>query len=339
MAYINAISYYLPKEVMTNEKINLLHPEWSVDKISAKTGIVERHIADKDEFSSDMAVKAAELMFQEYKIDKHLIDYVILCTQSPDYFLPTTACIIQDKLGLNKQSGAIDINLGCSGYVYGLGLAKGLIATGQAENVLLLTAETYSKFINKNDKGNKTIFGDAATATLVSSTIITNSSLVAEIGNFAYNTDGSGFEYLIVKNGGLKYRNCQGSDLFDEDGFVKNDNDLYMDGRAIFNFTATVIPHFVDLILSKNNLSSEKIDNYVFHQANSYVLQTIQRRAKIPDEKMIYNLSLYGNTVSSTIPIALKDAVAGNKISHGSQVLLCGFGVGLSIGGVVIKLL
>src|SRR6185312_12917425 len=158
--YINAIEYYLPELILDNAAISESHQEWSIEKISAKTGIFERHIAGKDEFSSDMAVKAAEKLFKSQKIDRADVDFIILCTQSPDYFLPTTACILQERLNLSKNIGAFDFNLGCSGFIYGLGICKGLIETGQAKNILLITSEAYSKFIHKDDKSNKTLFGD-----------------------------------------------------------------------------------------------------------------------------------------------------------------------------------
>ena len=149
---IDAISYWLPENKLTNADINLNHPEWSIDKISQKTGISERGISKENEFTSDIAVKVSNLLFDEYNINKKDIDFLILCTQSPDYLLPTTACIIQDRLGLSKDIGALDFNLGCSGYIYGLSLAKGLILSGSAKNVLFITAEMYSKYINVNDK-------------------------------------------------------------------------------------------------------------------------------------------------------------------------------------------
>jgi len=186
-AKIKALSYYLPTNVLTNQAINDEFPEWSVEKISAKTGIYNRHIAGVAEFSSDMAIKAAELMFREHNISPSSIDFILFCTQSPDYFLPTTACIIQNKLGVPTTAGALDFNLGCSGYVYGLALAKGLILAGIAKNLLLITAETYTKFIHPKDKSNKTIFGDAASATL-----ITRDDGFAEILEFDLGTDGSG---------------------------------------------------------------------------------------------------------------------------------------------------
>ena len=145
-----------------------------------------------------MAIKAAEKLFSEYQIDRSIIDFIMLCTQSPDYYLPTSACIIQNKFGLSTNIGAIDFNLGCSGFVYGLAMAKGLIKAGIAKNVLLLTSETYTKFIHEGDKSNRTIFGDAAAATLIST------DGYAAIEEFDLGTDGNGSENLIVRNGGLR---------------------------------------------------------------------------------------------------------------------------------------
>ena len=158
-AYIKAITYYLPSKRYTNEDINNEHPDWAIDKIMSKTGIKNRYISANDEFVSDMAITVSRKLFKEYSILPNSIDFILLCTQSPDYILPTTACIIQDKLGVPKSAGALDFNLGCSGYVYGLALAKGLICAGIAKNILFITSETYSKHISPNDKSNKTIFG------------------------------------------------------------------------------------------------------------------------------------------------------------------------------------
>ena len=197
-AFIKAISYFLPQKVVTNDDLVKEFPEWTVDKIAGKVGVTERHIAAETETAADMATQAAKKLFAEHGIDRSTIDFVLFCTQSPDYFLPTSACIIQNNLGLSTSCGALDFNLGCSGFVYGLSVAKGLIAGGIASNVLLLTAETYSKHIHPKDKGNRTIFGDAAAATLVS----TNG--FASIENFSLGTDGRGAENLIVKKGGQK---------------------------------------------------------------------------------------------------------------------------------------
>jgi len=334
-SYVSAISYYLPEIILDNSEISVQHPEWSIDKISSKTGIYSRHISGNNEFCSDMAISAAERLFHDCAINREEIDFLLLCTQSPDYFLPTTACIIQDKLGLSKNIGALDFNLGCSGFVYGLGLSKGLIETGQAKNVLLITAETYSKFINDDDKSNKTIFGDAAAATLISSS---KKGVSGKIGNFTYGTDGSKHACLIVKNGGMKHRSLDGINIFDENqGFISNDNNLYMDGKEIFNFTAFEVPILIANILKKYQLNLEDIDLFVFHQANEFMLQTIRKRIGIPSEKFYIYLKESGNTVSSTIPIALNNAIKDGKIKDGMKVLIAGFGVGLSMGSTILE--
>jgi 3-oxoacyl-[acyl-carrier-protein] synthase-3 len=332
-ASIKAISYYLPTKVLSNIEIALEHPEWSVEKISLKTGIYNRHISAKDEFSSDMAVKAALKLFSEHNINKEEIDFILLCTQSPDYFLPTTACLIQDRLGLRKNIGAFDFNLGCSGFVYGIGIAKGLIETGQANNVLLLTSETYSKFIHPDDKSNKTIFGDAAAATLIS-----NSEGNSNIYNFEYYTNGEKYDKLIVKNGGLKNRFDKGENILDDDlKFIRNNDFLFMDGKEIFNFTMSEVPNLVNNTLKKNNLKIENIDLFVFHQANAYMMNSIRKRIGIQENLFLIDLHEYANTVSSTIPIALSNALKNKIIPTGSKVLIAGFGVGLSMASTVIK--
>lgn len=332
IASIKAISYYLPEEILDNQRLNLLFPEWSAEKISSKTGIYERRISSSHEYVSDMALKAASKLLKENDIDKSTIDFVLLCTQSPDYFLPTTACILQHQLGLSTNAGALDFNLGCSGFVYGLSLAKGLIAANIAKNVLLITAETYSKYINDKDKGNRTLFGDGAAATLISS-----EGGFCEIGEFVLGTDGSGAENLIVKNGGIRNPQRDGHDVFDEAGFVSNDNDLYMNGGEIFNFTARAVPRMVNDILLKSKLHIDDVDLFVFHQANQFMLNFIRKKIGIPESKFYFFLEHCGNTVSSTIPIALYEAIKEGAIRDDNKVLLAGFGVGYSWGSTILS--
>jgi 3-oxoacyl-[acyl-carrier-protein] synthase-3 len=334
-AYINYISYYLPEDKLTNEKINKLFPEWSVDKISSKTGIYSRHISGNDELTSDLAFKAATKVIEENDIDKSKIDYLLLCTQSPDYFLPTTACILQDMLKLKKNCGALDFNLGCSGYIYGLGLAKGLIASKQATNVLLITSESYSKFIHESDKSNRTIFGDAAAATIISSTAI---GITGEIMDFVYGTDGSGANSLIVKNGALKNKKTNDLGAIDEYGNIVSDNHLYMNGRDVFNFTLNEVPPLIEDVLTKNKLEKDDINLFVFHQANKFMLNHLMKKIEIPEDKFFLFLENCGNTVSSTIPIALAEANKKVKLNINNNILLAGFGVGLSWGGVIITI-
>ena len=333
--YINFISYYLPSKTLSNSDISLEHPEWSIDKISSKTGIHNRHISSDNEFVSDMAVKAAEKLFSEYKIEKKDIDYIILCTQSPDFLLPTTACLVQNQLGLSNSIGAIDINQGCSGFIYSLGVAKGLIISGQVNNVLVITAETYSKYIHPEDKSNKTLFGDGAAAVLISSG---NIGLGAKINNFVYGTDGSGFDCLIVRNSGSKNKCKLENEIFEGNEFISSDSYLFMDGRAVFQFTNTVVPLLVKNLLGTENLEIKSIDKFVFHQANKFMLEKIRLKLGISEEKFIFNSEDIGNTVSSTIPISLKKLIENNQILVGDKILLAGFGVGLSYGATLISI-
>lgn len=329
MAYIKAIAYYLPEKVVTNKELVTEFPEWTVDKIAGKVGVSERHLSAEHETAGDMAIKAAEKLFEENNISRESIDFVLLCTQSPDYFLPSTSCIIQHKLGLPTSCGAFDFNLGCSGYEYGLAVAKGLVAGGIAKNILLLTAETYNKYLHPRDKGNKTIFGDGASATLVST------EGFAEIGEFVYGTDGNGAPGLIVETGAARHKEKLNNVEFDEGGNPHSSDNLYMDGKAIFDFTVKAVPPMINDVISKNGLAKEDVDLYVFHQANKYMINFLRKLIMIDKEKFYVYLDKVGNTVSSTIPIALCEAKKEGRLQ--GNTLLAGFGVGFSWGGCIIK--
>lgn len=331
MAFIKAISYYLPDKKVTNEELVKEFPEWSVEKVAQKVGVDFRHLAAEDETAGDMAEKAARKLFEEYQIDPKSIDFVMLCTQSPDYFLPSTACILQDKLGIPTSAGAFDYNLGCSGCVYGMAMAKGLIAAGIAKNVLLLTAETYNKYLHPSDKSNRSIFGDGAAACLIST------EGFAEIGEFSLGTDGSGANNLIVKTGASRMKEATGKFVEDEEGHIWYDDYLYMNGGNIFNFTLEAVPIMMREILEKNRMDKDQIDYYVFHQANKFMLNTIRKVCVLPKDKFYVNLVNTGNTVSSTVLIGLKDCLDKRVIKEGDKVMISGFGVGLSWGGTILR--
>ena len=329
-AFIKAITYYLPEKILSNQDLISEFPEWTVEKIAGKVGVSERHVAAEKETAADMGVKAAEKLFTEQNVNKNEIDYLLFCTQSPDYFLPTSACVMQDRLGLRTDIGALDYNLGCSGFIYGLSLAKGLIAAQIASNVLLITSETYTKHIHPRDKGNRTIFGDGAAATLISI------EGYAEIGAFSLGTDGRGANNLIVKQGGMRYPELFGDFKEDEKGNTTSSDHLFMDGAEIFNFTAEAVPVLVKEVLTKNELNPDEIDLYIFHQANQYMMNYLRKLIEIDKEKFYFYLDKVGNTVSSTIPIALVEAQKENRLK--GNVLLAGFGVGYSWGGVNLKI-
>ena len=319
---IKNIEYYLPEQIIRNSDLAKEFPEWEAEKIEEKVGIRMRHVVSKDETALDLAYMAGEKLLTQ--IDRNTIDFLILCTQSPDYFLPTSACILQDKLKLRKNIGAFDFNLGCSGYVYGLGIAKGLINSNIANRILLITSETYSKHIHRSDKGSRSIFGDGAAATLI------EKSEEEGIHEFVFGTDGSGMNNLIVKRGGMRFEQT--------DNYSNPDNCLYMNGPEIFNFTLDVIPDLVKKTLELNKLKSEEIDYYIFHQANKFMLDYLRKKLKVDPGIFYNNLLSTGNTVSSTIPIAIKDCLDNNLIKSKNKVMIAGFGVGYSWGATVITI-
>ena len=328
--YIKGIGYNLPEKVLTNEMIAQDFPEWTVEKIDKKIGIKQRHITVEGETASDLAVGAAEKLFADLSYDRSQIDYLIFVSQSPDYHLPTTACTIQTRLGLSQRITAIDVNLGCNGFVAGLSLAKAVIIAGQAKNVLLLTGETYSKYMHERDKSNRTIFGDGAAATLVSI------EGIAEVGEFVIGTDGTGAENLIVKTGGARHMQPAGDLKFDDFGNPRSSDNLYMDGPAILNYSLDSIPQLASDVLEKNGVTMEDIDLHVYHQANMFLANLERRKLRIPEEKYYYNIENFGNTVSSTIPIALCEAMKEGRIKEGTKVLSLAQGLGYSWGGIVL---
>ena len=301
--------YYLPATILTNDDLSKIYPEWTAEKILEKTGIASRHVVLKNETAIDLAEKAAKCLFEQDHINPQMIDFILLCTQSPEFKLPSTACLLHERLGLRKDAGALAFDHGCSGFIYGLSMAKCLILGGVARCVLLVTSETYTKYIRSEDKSTRTIFGDGAAATLI------DEESASKIGSFSFGTDGAGAEKLIVK-----------------------DEKLFMDGPDIFNFTLDVVPKTMEVVLAKNNLIRDDIDLYVFHQANKFMLDTIRKVNGLPRDKFYVNLESTGNTVSSTIPIALKQLKDAGKLDPGMKVLLMGFGVGLSWGATILTI-
>lgn len=299
------------------------YPRWDLPLIEEKTGIRQRHIAAANETSSDLAVQAAEKLFHEFAIDRSQVDFVLLCTQTPDYPLPTTSCLIQDRLGLATRCGAIDFNLGCSGYVYGLALADGLIQSRVARNVLLLTAETYSKYIDEDDRSLRTIFGDGAAATLVTT------SDEPSLWGFQFGSDGSGGDMLLVRDGGGRPL----EDAIKPRHRKRWNSRLYMDGPSLINFTVDAVPRLVDEILQANELSDADVDKYLMHQATWKMLDQLRHRMGVEEARLPIELEDVGNTVSCTIPILIERLRNRGQLDGKSVNMLIGFGVGLSWAG------
>lgn len=324
-AAIGPISLHFPARVETNEELAAAYPRWDMDRIYEKTGIRQRYIAEPDECASDLAVAAAEKLFQTHDIDRRSIDYLLLCTQTPDYPLPTTACLLQHRLKLPHTTGALDFNLGCSGFVYGLSIAQGLIASGQANRILLLTAETYSKYIDEEDRSLRTIFSDAAAATLI------ESHDRPVLGPFCFGTDGAEADTLMVNQGGarppqhaLKPRKRH-----------RWASQLYMDGPSLVTATLERVPPMIDELLAKARLTAADIDFYLMHQATLLMLDRLRAHLQLSEERLPTVLAEYGNTVSSTIPIVIHDLRRAGRLRPGTRSMLVGFGVGFSWSGAI----
>lgn len=331
---VRAISVYLPEGVLDNAELVRQFGTWTENKIYGKTGVSERRVVG-DEKVSDLAAAAGERLFEEHGIDRSSIDFLLLCTECPDYFLPATACIVQNRLGLRKDAGALDYNLGCSGFIYGLALAKGLILGGVARRVLLITAETITRTIHPQDKSTRTLFGDAAAATLV------EASAERGIGEFVLGTDGSGAERLIIPAGAWARPSSSETRVETKNkwGNVRTPENLYMDGPEILKFSMEVAPGCMNDTLERNGTSLDGLRLVVLHQASHMMLVKLRELLAIPEEKFVFNIEKYGNTVSSTIPIALYDSMRSGRLGKGDSVLVMGFGVGLSWGGTVLHML
>jgi 3-oxoacyl-[acyl-carrier-protein] synthase-3 len=327
---------YLPEKILHNDELSKFYPGWSAEKIYQKTGIRERRIAADDETAADLAFKATIKLFKKNTVVPEDIDFVILCTQTPDYFLPTTACLLQNRLGIPNNAGAFDINLGCSGFVYGLSVAKGLIETGSARKVLFLTADTYSKFIHPLDKSVRTLFGDGATATLIEASDNQDEEF---IGPFVFGTDGKGANNLIVKTGGFRAAKSEDTtkEKIDDSGNIRSEDNLYMNGSEVMTFTLASVPKAINDLLKKCDRNLDDFDHIVFHQANQFMLDALRKKLKIHEEKFPIFLEKCGNTVSSSIPLTLESMLHQSRLKRGDRLLLLGFGVGYSWAGAVVK--
>lgn len=334
-AHLKDIAIHYPEHILDNHQLAEIYPGWSADKIFEKTGIKKRHIANINETAGDLAYHAAINLFSQGKVKAEEVDFIILCTQAPDYVLPSTACILQNRLKIPSRAGAIDINLGCSGFVYSLSIAKGLIETGAAKCILLLTADTYSKYINPMDKSVRTIFGDAAAATLVVAEV-SNDEL---IGPFVFGTDGGGAKNLIVEAGMFRVpKNSKTSkSIMDEMGNIRAPENLYMSGADVMSFSLKEVPGAINNLLLKAKLNRESIDYFILHQANKFMINALRKKLKINEEKMPIMIEDCGNTVSSSIPIALFKMREANQLVNSQNLMLVGFGVGYSWAACLVK--
>ena len=326
-AAVGPVAVHLPETVETNEQLGAEFPKWDLDLIYEKTGIRRRHVAASHECASDLGVAAAKRLFAEHDIDPESIDFLLFCTQTPDYPLPTTACMVQHRLGLRKSCGALDFNLGCSGYVYGLSLAEGLICSGAASRVLLITAETYSKYIDAADRSLRTIFGDGAAATLVDAVD------QPTLSGFSFGTDGSGADMLMLTRSGTR----NGTSGLKPRKRHRWPSDLYMDGPGLIYFTIEMIPGLISDVLSRAGIEQDDVDVLLMHQPTRMLLERLRDELGMDENKIPMVLEGCGNTVSSTIPLVIEALRGQGRLKPGTQTMMIGFGVGLSWAGCAWK--
>jgi len=331
---VTGLSYALPKGELTHEELCKRFGRDEMNRLIQTTGINNRRVCLENECASDLAKKAAIKLIEENSIDTNQIDFVIFSSQMPDYLMPTTACILQHELGIPTNAGAIDINLGCSQYIYAHSNAYAYVKSGLARKVLVMTADTPSRIVNPRDRSVVPLFGDAGTAA-----IIENTENEGGYVDFDFGTDGEQYDALIWPGSGMRKRGNKNLDIEKEDkyGSIRSENDMYMDGQRIFLFTLKRVPETLNSFLEKLNLQIDDIDYFIFHQASKFIIDSITRKLKIPNNKFNRIYENIGNSGGSTVGIALHDAIVNEKIKPGSKILLSAFGVGLSWSHALYK--
>ncbi len=329
-AKVLGIEGYVPQRIETNDDLAAANPQWDMPRIAEKTGILARHIAAPNETASDLGFRAANALLARQLVPKLEIDYLIVASQTPDHWLPSDACLLQHRLQLGNHIGALDYRLGCSSYVVGLQLASALIESGAVRNVLLITADTYSKLIHPQDRSVRTLFGDAAAATLIGRAA--SDVEAVQVGPFVTGTDGSKAPCLTVPSGGFRMpRTAQtAQEQIDATGSIRSQDHLFMDGQAIFAFALNTVPPAIDSLLAQSGHSRAQIDWWVFHQANRFMLESLATCCNLPLDKVVIAMETVGNTVAASIPLAIEQYARLGKIRGGQRLVLVGFGVGLS---------
>lgn len=331
---VKGISACVPSDTIKNID-NSIFPQNDINAFINNVGVEELRIADQAICTSDLCVAAAEKLIEELQIDKNEIGILVFVSQSPDYhFLPNTACIIQDRLQLSKETLAFDVPLGCSGYVYGLNLVASYLSSGQIKKGLLLVGDTASKIPNPKDKSSSMLFGDAGAATIL------EHDRQSEGIHFHLATDGSGYKAIIVPDGGFRNRFTEKSliESTNNEGLTRTPNSLHLDGFDVFSFGISEAPKTYKKLMEHLGITNDDIDYAIFHQANKMMNEKIRKKLSLPPEKVPYSLQHFGNTSSASIPLTIVTALKNNLEHQSNKVMLCGFGVGLSWGTAYLTL-
>lgn len=324
-----AIEYYLPEQVVRNSYFRERFPEWKVDQTALRTGVLERHIARQDETAYDLALAAAIKLLDKNPSLREKVDGIIFCTQSPDYVMPSNAFLLQRDLGLKKNILAFDYNLACSGFIYGSVMATSFIRSGVAKNLLLVTADTYSKHLEEDDRSTRMLFGDGAAVSWIGQVGDCGTEpLISSFGDFSLSSDGTGWDQFVIRSGASRQPpSCRAEPDY-------NDK-IAMNGLRVLNFVNDRVIRQLRELLANNCLKAEEIDQFFFHQASGLALDSLGKKLKVGDKQMFSNLATIGNTVSASVPILIKDYFSHNTLPKGSRLLLSGFGVGYSWGSML----
>jgi 3-oxoacyl-[acyl-carrier-protein] synthase-3 len=328
-------AYYLPAHTVTNQELHGENPTWDIPQLEQSAGVVKRHIADDGETALDLSFQACKKLFSHNKEVLNQIGGIIFCTQGGDYIMPPNACILHKMLDLPEQVFAFDFNLACSGYIYGIALAQGMIFSGMAKTILLINADTYSKYIHKHDRSARVLFGDGAAVSL-----ITISDSTQGIIDIQCATSGKGYDKFIIPAGGCRTPKSKDTSVphTDDSGNVRTLENIHMNGMGILAFVNSKVPQQIRSTLTHNKLTIDDIDLFIFHQASKVALDSLTRILNIEPDKVFRNLREIGNTVSASIPIALRDALDRGRIARGDKVVASGFGVGFSWGTAIIEM-
>ncbi|SHG18579.1 3-oxoacyl-ACP synthase III family protein [Flavobacterium defluvii] len=330
---IRGISCSVPKNKELNVDLDILTKE-EIQKFVEATGVEERRIATKDICTSDLCCEAAEKLIKDLNWQKDEIEILVFVSQTADYILPVSAAILQNRLGLSTNCVAFDVPLGCSGYVYGMSIIAGMMKATGLKKGLLLAGDTSSKLLSKTDKSTVPLFGDGGSATAF------EFDENAEKIDFDLGTDGSGYKAIIIPDGGSRNRINEDSlkVVTIEEGISRNSCNLVLDGMDVFGFGISQAPKTVKKLVEKFEIDIDKIDHFVFHQANLMMNKMIVKKLKLPVEKVPYSLKEFGNTSSTTIPLTIIAELKESLRNNSKDLIVCGFGVGLSWGTAKIKL-
>lgn len=327
---IETIAYSLGTESLTNEELQSLKPDWPVGQLSKRTGVYKRSIAHNSETALDLAERAARGVMDLRKEKLLDVDALIFCTQTPDYILPPNSTLLHGKLDMPQNVMAFDISHACSGFTYGLGIARSLVISKVVNRVLLINADTYTRLLHDDDRSTRGIFGDGASATIVSA----SKSMITVLDD-SYGTDGKHYAKFIVPSGGSRNptTNEEKSQLETlSDNPRRSPFHINMDGIGVLSFFNKILSKAIIDILKKNNLCLDDIDHFVFHQASALALEVLQRNLDISSNRVVNKMKITGNLVSASIPVALSKANSDGDFEKGDIIMLVGFGVGLSWG-------